>query len=251
MNDRKKILIGPSTGWLYAIEIFSLKEQEDILRKANSTAIELCLGSSLEKDDKRILSLTGSERFGNFNYVGLHIPDFDQKLDSEYQISLTKKLVNTHKVMAVLIHPLKVAGEYPRKYFDNMIAAEIPLAIENMDSRKESGFEIKELNQLVFGCNIKFVLDVQHAYEHDASMKYALDLFDSLCEKLTHLHISGQTKNNIHSLVHKAENSKAIVELIGKILSKKKIPLILEGEYKNLEELSAEIEFLTKELRVD
>ncbi|TSC91437.1 MAG: hypothetical protein CEN90_566 [Parcubacteria group bacterium Licking1014_17] len=128
-----------------------------------------------------------------------------------------------------------------------MISGGIPLAIENMDSRKDSGFNLSELEKLVsIGC--RFVLDVQHAYEHDHEMGYAADLLELLKNQLAHLHVSGETGDNIHSLVCKATNTRRIVEFVGRVLSVKNVPLILEGEYATSDELKQEIEFLKREL---
>jgi len=44
------VLIGPSTGWLYAIEVYSPEEQEKIIRKTKANILELCISL----DEKRI-----------------------------------------------------------------------------------------------------------------------------------------------------------------------------------------------------
>jgi len=141
-----------------------------------------------------------------------------------------------------------VESDYPVGHYEGMISSGIPLAVENMDSRQDSGFNLVELERLVKNVGCLFVLDVQHAYEHDHEMGYARDLLELLKDRLTHLHVSGETKDNIHSLVCRATNAKKIVEFVGQVLSVKNVPLILEGEYTTPDELRQEIEFLTREL---
>ncbi len=244
----RNLVIGPSTGWLYAKEIFSLTQQAAFLKTTGANAVEVCL-ARWESEDKRMLSLKADRAFGakTFIHRSLHLPDVCG-LKPELQIATAKKAVALCGATTAVTHPLKVGGEYPVESYERMIAAGIPLAIENMDRRKDSGFNLAELEVLVASTRCKFVLDVQHAYEHDLGMKYATDLLESLKSHLTHLHVSGETKDNIHSLVHKATNTKTIVEFVGRVLAAKNVPLILEGEYTTFEEIKREIEFLTGEL---
>jgi uncharacterized protein (UPF0276 family) len=143
---------------------------------------------------------------------------------------------------------LKVNGNYPVESYGKMVAAGVPLAIENMDVGKDSGFDLFELARILLKTGCKIVLDAQHAYEQDHHMFYAKDLLDMFERHLAHLHVSGETETNNHSLVHKAKNAKKIVEFVGKVLSVKRVPIILEGEYGTSEDIRLEIEFLTSEL---
>ncbi|MBU2539878.1 hypothetical protein KJ786_01835 [Patescibacteria group bacterium] len=218
------------------------------MKIAKANCVEICL-SSWDSNGERMLSLKTGETFDspNFHYRSLHLPDVNDQ-EPEHQLAMTQEAVICCDAIVALTHPLKVEGDYPTKYYEKMIFSGVPLAIENMDSRKDSGFNLTELERLVKVVGCLFVLDVQHAYEHDSEMKYAGDLLESLENHLVHLHVSGETESNIHSLVYRARNTKKIVEFIGKVLSIKNIPLILEGEYTTTDELRQEIEFLTREL---
>lgn len=248
MPVQKGLIIGPSTGWLYAREIFSLTRQETILKAAGANGVEICL-ASWDVNGKRTLSLKASKAFDPqiFAYRSLHLPGVDGS-ELELQLAIAKEVVVCCGAVAAVTHPLKVKGEYSVESYNKMISAGIPLAIENMDRMKDSGFNLVELEELVASTGCKFVLDVQHAYEHDHSMEYAADLFGSLGNHLTHLHVSGETQDSIHSLVHKSANAKEVVEFVGLVLAAKNVPIILEGEYTTSEELRQEIEFLTREL---
>ncbi len=247
-SNRTRLVIGPSTGWLYERDIYSLAQQETILTRAGANSVEIDLGT-WGSDDRRIISLTGGETFDaqSFVYRSLHLPDVNDQ-EPEHQLAMAQELVACCAATVALTHPLKVKGDYPTGHYERMISDGIPLAVENMDSMKDSGFKLEELEQLVKVVGCRFVLDVQHTYERDSEMKYARDLLESLKDSLAHLHVSGGAGSNIHSLVCRATNAARIVEFVGQVLSVKNVPMILEGEYTDSDELRQEIRFLTREL---
>ena len=243
-----KLLIGPSNGRLYARGIYNIRAQKLVLQETGANCVEMCLGSWGTKEaDKRMNLMFDKEKFA-FNYTSFHIPEFVTSIPSEFLVRIVKIIIEEHPVNTVLIHPLKVKERYPEQYYREMVFMTVPLGIENMDSRKDSGFDITELVDLIDCCKMKLILDVQHAYEHDHTMQYARDLLAALNHVLVHLHVRGETEKNNHSLVYKATNTTAIMDFLAELLTKKQVPLILEGEHKNSEELKAEIEFLRKEL---
>lgn len=241
----EELIIGVSTGWLYAKNVFSSRKQEEILQVTGAIGIEICLDGW---KDKRTFSLKKGKKFNPeiFSYRSLHFPDIVR--DQDHQIIVAKEIITLCNATVAVSHPLKERGEYPVKSYEGMIASEVPFAIENMDSQKDSGFNLAELKGLVKDIGCYFVLDLHHAFTHDKTMSYANDLFESLGPSLVHLHVSGATNNGSHSLVYRAINTKEIISFLGQVLSIKKLPLILEGEYSTSNELRQEIEFLRKEL---
>ena len=117
-----------------------------------------------------------------------------------------------------------------------------------MDAAKPSGHARWELEYLLKKFKLKFVLDIQHAFEHDSNMAYAWDLFQMAGDDISHLHLSGQSPNSPHTLVHRADNKDALVNFLGKVFSYKKLPIILEGKYTFPLEVKNEIEFIKREL---
>ncbi len=245
---RADLMIGASTGWLYAREIFLLRQQESILKTAGANVVETCL-ANWDSNDRRMLSLRDGKAFDvqTFVYRSLHLPVINDQ-EPEHQLAMAQDAVVCCNAITALTHPAKIMGDYPVEYYERMISGGVPLALENMDLRKDSGFNLTELERLVKVVGCSLVLDVQHAYEHDHEMGYANDLLESLKDQLVHLHVSGETENNIHALVSKATNAKKIVEFVNQVLSVKNVPLILEGEYATTDELREEIEFLRREL---
>lgn len=239
------MIICASTGWLYAEGINLLSQQEKILTASDADGLEVCMDGW--KNDKRIISLRRNKfNLKSFVYRSLHLPDVNNQ-QIKHQLAITQEIISLINAAVALTHPLKVNGQYPLKCYEEMVANDIPLAIENMDKRKDSGFILAELGDLTH-LGLNFILDTQHAYERDPDMNYATDLFYSLQNKLIHLHVSGEADNNQHSLVSRSKNAKKIIEFLGMVLAIKKVPLVIEGKYQRTPELKAEIEFLRNEL---
>jgi hypothetical protein len=235
--------IGPSTGWLYAIEISDMNEHKKIIDTAGMNLFEICC---YQWGDERIDAILNSKNLTGYTYKSIHLPNMKQisDLDELYKM---KKIVNDHKIKTCVIHR---DGFLNQGKYLNQIITELnkPITIENLDGSRDNKREIEDLQILKNDYEVSFMLDVQHAYEHDHSMNYAKELYSFMEDKLTHLHVSGETENNIHSLVHKSRNAKEIIDFLGYIFSKKKVPIVLEGEYKTAQELKKEREFLEKEL---
>lgn len=247
VETKPRLLIGPSTGWLYANGISETFQQEDILQVAKSNVVEICLGNWTMYRD-RLPYLADGKAFRGCQYRSLHLPDIDGA-DNDSRIVEAKSLTDDHGIVTVLTHPLKINGQYPVRSYEEMMSAGIPLAIENMDKQKDSGYNIDELENIVHSHRgYKFVLDVQHAYEHDSLMGYAKELYWAIQPWITHLHISGETEDNCHSLLYRANNAKTIIEFVGAVLSLDRLPIILEGQYSTADELATEIVFITQEL---
>lgn len=241
----KELIIGLSTGWFYAKKIFSLFFQKLVLQEIGANCVEFCL-DDWDVRNQRILSLENARIFNSepFIFRSVHLPDFDGR-----RVEIVRYVVDRCQASVALIHPLKIKGDYPTENYRELICSGVPLAVENIDLSEDSGFKITDLKKLVKVVGCFFVLDVQHAYEHDHSMKYAASLLESLEDRLVYLHISGEAENINHSLVYKATNASKIVEFVSQVLSVKKVPLILEGMWKDSRELKQEIDFLTRELR--
>lgn len=240
-RDSTLIVIGPSTGWLYARDIFSLTQQGRFLKETKANAVEL----SGREDSRRVESLLSDEELGEFCHVSFHLPDYTgSKLLAE-QVSLVEKIVKRRNPMHCLVHPSGV----PLRYLEALTVRNIPLVIENMDGKKNSGYDIKELEGLLRNFKLGFVFDVQHAFEHDSTMEYAFDLFQMAKRKLAYFHVSGETENSNHALVCRSRNCEAIIGFLGTIFSETHVPVILEGEYTTPEEINQEINFLTSKLK--
>jgi len=248
----RRIKIGPSNGWFYANGSYNVQEQIRLLKSIGVEAMELALaGWGSEENDRRITSLDEAIVVNKFPFLSIHAPDYSDSIPPRKQVIKLTELTATHMPNVVLIHPLMVeGGDYPYDYYESIISGEVPLAIENMDKDKDSGFLIRDLLGITGKIGLKFVFDIQHAFEHDSSMKYAQDLFEAMKDKISHFHVSGETANNHHSLLHKARNVREILDFLcwayGQL--KEKPSIILEGEYRGMGEIEAEITLLKNNL---
>lgn len=247
------LIIGLSTGWLHAAGKSSTAIQKAFVFSSRANAIELCLGDSLLAGDPRVYCLLNGDDISGCHwlpYRSLHLPDYNPNESREAQAKMAAKITERHLVNVAVIHPLKCKSEggYPLDYYADLKDMGVCLAIENMDKNKPSGFRIQELARLVEFADLGFVLDLQHAYEHDSSMSYAQDLFCAMKSRLVHLHVSGQSAGQNHSLVCRSENASAIAAFLGRIFSEMRVPIILEGEYRVPEDIEEEIAFFEREL---
>ena len=244
------MIIGPSNGWLYEKKVYYLVGQKYILKKAEANAVEISFIPEWFSDEnkRRMVSLEVGKVFDPkiFVHRSVHLPGVNGQ-EKEDEFAMAQKAISCCDATFALTHPIKTGSDYPIKSYEKMISKSIPLAIENMDSNKESGFKIEELERLI-RLVPRFVLDVQHAFEHDSTMEYAFDLFEMAKDNLAYLHVSGETEDNHHALVYRSRNCDKIVSFLGTIFSEIQVPIILEGKYSTSEELSQEINFLIKEI---
>ena len=88
-----------------------------------------------------------------------------------------------------------------------------------------------------------FVLDLQHVYENDSTMKLAEELISLWGNRLKHMHVSGCTKSEIHFPTYKSDNKVAITKILRRGIN---VPKIMEGVLlENIgEEISQELKFI-------
>jgi len=259
-----ELAIGPSNGWIYASKTYDVKEHNKILKTVRARAVELAL---VFPEEARIQALRQEEVFTMWlEYVSLHLPDYNPNQPVEAQVALASEMVGLHGAAVALMHPSSrvkavdgvpleqqiAESRAPNSFYVAMKQAGVPLAIENMDKDKLSGYNIDELYMNCGLHDLAFVLDVQHAFEHDHDMGYAKELLDLMEDRLVHLHVSGATAKDVqdrnHQLVHKSDNREAIVRFTHGLLQRKNVPIILEGRYADKKELKEEIKFLEREL---
>ena len=239
--------IGPSTGWLFAVGVFDTGQQERFIKASGANIFEICLDGWA---DKRTTALTRS-KFGSetVGFRSIHLPPITDRVPD---ISHIQHVIDHQKPNVAVAHLEKVGADYPIAVYEmlqhGLRPLQVDLAIENMDKSRDSGIRVEDIVQVAHSVDLKFVLDVQHAYEEDPSMKYANDLYEGLEDRLSHLHVSGESQESNHCLLHRSSNSDAILGFLETVLARKSVSLILEGEYKTVDDLSAEISFLRKNL---
>jgi sugar phosphate isomerase/epimerase len=170
-----------------------------------------------------------------FKYVSLHAPvrnikycndkktkEILQKIDQAY-----KRL----KINYVVIHPDLVEDWGVFKNYS------FKIAIENMDWRKDSYKNIKDIRKVVKKINCKMVLDINHCYTNDKTLKLAKDFWKNFKDIICGIHLSGFTE--FHDPLFKTKQ----VEIL-KAVPKKNIPIIIESMCKNKNEMKKELEYI-------
>lgn len=165
-----------------------------------------------------------------FAFVTLHAP----KMRVREWIASVRDL----GVRGITIHP-DVAPP-----LSELEASGLPFLIENMDAQKRSGHSLEELRMIRDTTSLGFVLDVQHLHEHDPSMGYANDVLEIFGERIHHLHVSGRTPEENHVPLYRAPNREAVLAFTKEVLSRRRVPIILEGDCESVEDAGREMAFM-------
>lgn len=231
-------MLGFSTGCLFrsSLSIVDIIKQIAVIE---SDAIELNFGRVDELMGLSKLDVAAiNDAIGNFNYVSIHAPFRGIKYDAD-SIELLfnlKEIVNKLDASHVVFHPDTV--------IDGSVIERIlgeKAAIENMDRNKQIGKSVEDLSILFTQMpSAKFVLDLNHVFTVDRSMKLASDFFDKYKNRIISYHISGYGgQDALHTalpkkdVILKAVPDKAILAIHEGIIARKEE---MKVEYMNLKD---------------
>ena len=157
-------------------------------------------------------------------YVTIHAPFIDVKYKSDKNTdTIIKKLGYLCKklpIKGIVIHPHTVEN------FSKLVESGLPFLIENMDKRKVIGTHPSHFEEYAKKYRFNFVFDVQHAFEHDPSMKLGKEIIKSMGNRLQHMHISGCSERHRHYPTFISDNKKNITKILEMRIP---VPKILEG----------------------
>lgn len=214
--------VGFTTGSLYKTKI-SMEDRIKLYYEIGANAIEISfLGY------KELFDFIPSEEIikiiKKFEYISLHAPGMKLRYDkSEETKEVLKRLewwCNIVPVNGITIHPDRIDD------YGVLEETNLPFLVENMDINKKSHTHPRDFKELKKRYDYGFVLDLQHIYEHDKSMNLADEFCSLLKEELGHIHASGQTSEESHTLIYTSDNKIEISEALKKY---KNTPIILEG----------------------
>jgi PII-like signaling protein len=229
--------IGFSTGCLHKTHDRLSPKTFDILRKIGCTAIELMWRSpeyilkleQLNKDDLR-----------GFEYVSIHFPklDFNQIKQVKHLLSRIERVHERLSFDTVVLHP----DEISNWSFIQTIA--LPIAIENMDTRKKSCKNVEDLQKVFQNINAKMIYDVAHVFDNDQTMKLGKDLVSAFSERICEIHVSGYNYRELHDPIHLSQQTQ-ILDAIPSL----DLPIIIESVCLNEEEVRKEFEYISNYLQ--
>lgn len=179
-----------------------------------------------------------------FRWVSLHAPKVDANERSEV-FERVRQAADVLPIQRVTVHP-----EEDMDFLALDEAGDL-FAIENMDRRKVVGTTRHLFEALSRTTSLPAVLDLQHVWEHDPSMRLGRDLIAVMGSRLSHLHISGCDETRIHAPLTEATNAAAVLNFYAQ--RELLLPVILEGEYGQVddpvERLRDELELVREMLR--
>jgi len=213
--------IGFSTGVFYKEK--DILESIEFLNTLPGNAIEL---NFLKKEElfKTIQKIT-PDMLEKFTYISLYAPKYsygNDELTRDIFREIQKfQKINQMHLDAIVIHPntiwdFKVLEKYS-----------LPLAFENLDAREESGIyrTPQGLSQLKKQFpSVRFVIDVNHIYTIDPTMKLAQKFYDALDDNIAQYHLSG-CENKYHAPLYKNKQK----EIIKAMKNPDIIPIIIES----------------------
>lgn len=203
----------------------------------NSSIVELCFIKPEIIQQGGLDEITASDLEG-FEYISVHTPIFPYGSEGTYDIfEKIAKLNKLRKLNVVVFHPDIV------KNFAVFRDLPFPIAFENMDCRKDSFKKIEEMESIVrmYGA-VKVVLDINHVYTNDPTMKMVSDFYNQLGDRITHIHLSGYSGH--HDPMYQTKQDFFI-----RAIKDFSHPIIIESVI-SLEEAKLEIDYITRVLSV-
>lgn len=231
--------LGFSTGCLYRL-IPSIHETVEIYSSLEVGA-ELSFPTpfslmNFKLDERFVDSLKKLRR------VSVHAPwkgiEYGENDKTYYIFRELRKLSEKLWISGFVLHPDIVSD------FSVLEKSGLYFLIENMDRRKCFGANEEDIEKLRADYDVGFVLDVQHAYEHDSSMRMAKSLMEIMGDRLREMHVSGSSNGRGHVMTHLADNRESISEILR---LRKEVPIVLEGRFPG--KIEEAVETAKKELR--
>ena len=222
--------IGFSTQCLKNCDRFA-PETFDIFRKMGCNAIEIFWRNGMEEFKK--LAAIKADDLAGFEYISIHAPSFYKFGETEI-IEILKGLSEIHqriKFKAVVIHP------YETMNFDILRQFDLPFKLENMDWQKDFGKYADSLEDIFSKFDAGMVLDLNHCFTNDPSMRLAQDMAETFGGRIEEIHLSGFEK--LHEPLFKTKQTEIL-----QAIPDKRLPIIIESGCENIEEAKKEFEYV-------
>ncbi len=181
-----EIKLGFSTGSLH--KFCTTKEALGFIKKAGCKFVELGF-VKLKSLEEGLLDEIQAVDLDDFEYVSFHAPKFDYGKDKN-SLKILDKIKyfsnNVRNIDLVIFHPDTI------KDFSVLRSVGAPVAVENMDNHKQSCRSTEDFEQILDGySDFTLVLDVNHIYSNDLTMKMGSDFYKKFGNKISQVHVSG------------------------------------------------------------
>lgn len=209
--------IGFSTGALYK-SLSNDISRVGILRRMGYPIIELGFMRLGDLTNQNINDLPRNILL-DFSYRSFHAPVYGYQNDATTKY-IFSKIAGLHAKL-----PLDLVVFHPDPVVDFGVFEDLPFRVgfENMDNRKNSCQTPAELEAILAGSeNFSLVLDLNHAYSNDPSMKLAAEFYKRLGPRIAQIHLSGY--NGHHGSLFQTRQANII-----RSIQDPTVPIIIES----------------------
>ncbi|MFH1427317.1 MAG: hypothetical protein ABIG60_02195 [Patescibacteria group bacterium] len=231
---QKNMLLGFSTGFFYKFGQPMSREAILICKKLGCKAIELC---GVMPERINLLKNIKKIYLQNFKYISLHssgLMKYKNNKKTKLMLEIIQEAHNRLNFNCVIIHSDLIEDWTVFKNYT------FPIAVENMDLMKKSGKTPRSFKKILANEKIKLVLDLNHCYTNDKSMKLAEEFYHNFKNQICEIHLSGyKDKNNLHVPLLKTKQIKIL-----KAIPDKNMPIIIESACENIIEAEKEYNYI-------
>lgn len=184
-----KRAIGMSTGVLYKTISPMSQRIIDIQKSIGCSAIEM--GCIRKERLFELPNLNASDIRSHFSHLSMHAPTDLKYRSGDETKQVLKLIAEAHQRFQfdlVVFHPENVEDW---SVFENL---SFSIGIENADWRKDFGRTVEDMVKVFERIDVGFVLDVNHCFTNDKSMKLAGEFGTRFSDRLREVHLSGFTK---------------------------------------------------------
>lgn len=227
--------IGLTTGFAYKTINPISTEALNICKRVSPDVVELnCIGG-IDKGELHFLKNISPSDLKDFEHVSLHAPSsriiYRNDKETKKILNLLEDAYRRLDVEYVVFHPDTI-GDYSA--FDDYV---FPVAIENLDARKLSGKSVEDLKNIFQTFDCRFVLDINHCFSIDPTLKLAKDLISEFEDRLCGVHISGFKE--YHDLLHETKQTE-IMEAVADL----DVPMVIESRCADETEARKEYDYI-------
>ncbi|MFZ2226540.1 MAG: hypothetical protein WA064_03725 [Candidatus Moraniibacteriota bacterium] len=231
----EKRIIGMSTGTLFKSIPPVSSGIIKLHKRLGGDAIEI--GCLRKKELVELANLDAVDINKHFQHVSLHAPT-DLKYNLNFEtMSVLGHITRAHKQFdfkCVVIHPDVVDDWSVLKNLS------FPISVENSDWRKASYRTVSNLEQLFELTNFGFVLDLNHCFSNDQSMRLAELMIEKFLDRISEIHLSGFVEYHEPLFITKQ------LKILDAVPKESSLPIILEGVCENMDDALTEFRYVNK-----
>ena len=231
MNNKNKRLIGFSTEFLWHTHPRVSIKTIQACKNIGCNAIELSCRADKEFE---LMDMLEKDDLNGFDFISFHAP---VKIENPDILDKIQSFHNKFNFDKITIHPDNI------KNWDILKSYNMPFSIENMDNRKTTGRTLESMKEIMSHSDYKVVLDINHIYLHDSSLKLAEDFWEEFKDRISHFHLSGCGGTYVSLPLIMTRQDRFI-----DFIKNKDKPIIIESVCKDPDQAQKEFNYITNYL---